>query len=422
MGNRLDDLKLTIRGGLAGLPEEAAGRALDYYGEYIAEALEAGRSEEEILKKLGRPEEIIALVKAEASLDKAEMRPGPFRLIGATRKVFRSIVTSAARVSLLIGAAVPYTLALGLYIASGAAVLGALGAVALMIDGISGMSAGFVLEKIGAAGVAVFAAAVFAAAGLGLWLAANRITRLTLRVLRRSLKRDWERGRDAGTGQTASLGLKKAFLICVASALLGIVLIIPSGLPMRYFSIWNSMRPGHLTAVAGIYNATDISEIEATTLNSRIVVRTGAAPSESIRVIYEKPDWMANTLALHSKRLIFREISRGMLPFLGFIARHEGMTAVMIEVPPNYAAKAVQIQSTGGHISVDLQAGSIRVKTGDGNIRFSSRGWIYNIKVYARKGSITVKGRLFDGGVYASGAGEGHIAELRSSGGKIEID
>ena len=41
-----------IRAGLDGLPEDTVRRALDYYQEYIAEAIEAGRSEDEILLRL----------------------------------------------------------------------------------------------------------------------------------------------------------------------------------------------------------------------------------------------------------------------------------------------------------------------------------------------------------------------------------
>ena len=94
MANRLDRLMEAVRAGLADLPDEALRRALDYYREYIAEALEAGRAEDEILKRLGSADEIVALVRAEASLSRAENSPGPFRLSGAAGKVLGGLASS----------------------------------------------------------------------------------------------------------------------------------------------------------------------------------------------------------------------------------------------------------------------------------------------------------------------------------------
>ncbi len=56
----LEQFMTSVRAGLADLPSEPARKAFDYYQEFVSEALEAGRSEEEILKRLGRVEEIVA--------------------------------------------------------------------------------------------------------------------------------------------------------------------------------------------------------------------------------------------------------------------------------------------------------------------------------------------------------------------------
>ncbi|MGE5597769.1 MAG: DUF1700 domain-containing protein, partial [Bacteroidota bacterium] len=379
MGSRLDETMERIRAGLADLPEGAARRVLEHYREYIAEALEAGRGEEDILRRLGNPEEIIAQARAEVSLNKAGQYPGPVLLTGAAGRVLGRIGSMTGKASLILSASIPYTLAICLYVLAGAAFAGAAGAAALMAYGISEMAPAHVMEKIGAAGAGVFGAAALSAAGLGLWLAARGVTRLTLRILRRGLGRGGDRERSLTEGALLTRGIRRAFAACAAALLLGVGLIVPSGLPLRYFSIWNSMKPS-FTVRAGAYRAADIREIEVETLNSAILLRAAAKPAREIRVSYEEPDWMAGVATVKGGKLIFREESRGRLPFLDFIARHEGMTAVTIEVPPGYRARPVTLSSKGGRIDAALPAGNIRIKTLTGNVRFKASGGHFAIR------------------------------------------
>lgn len=68
----LEELKLK----LAGLPETEAKEALDYYKEYLNDALDEGKSVEEILLNLDPPEKTALMIKAETSIRKAQNSPG----------------------------------------------------------------------------------------------------------------------------------------------------------------------------------------------------------------------------------------------------------------------------------------------------------------------------------------------------------
>lgn len=125
---------------------------------------------------------------------------------------------------------------------------------------------------------------------------------------------------------------------------------------------------------------------------------------------------------VRGEKLVFREESKGRLPFLDFIARHEGMTAVTIEIPRGYRARAVTLKSKGGNISVALPAGSIRAETMNGNVRFDPRGGAFTIHASTRTGRIIVRGREVDDEVYASETGRGNTMEILSMSGAVQIE
>jgi uncharacterized membrane protein len=241
MTDKMREILASIRAECADLPEGSVRRALEFYDEYFADALEAGHSEEETFERLGGVKEIAAQVRAEAALSGAERSPGPFRLIGAGRQVLRGLAGSAGKFSLIVGASIPYALAMGLYLASAAAFIGALAAAALSVYGITTIPDAHLMSKIGTAAFGLFSAAVLSATGLGLWAAAKGITRVTLKVLRRGLRRDGRADPRPAEAAQRTGRLKTAFVVCAAAALAGIGGAFPSGLPMnrRRSGKWN---------------------------------------------------------------------------------------------------------------------------------------------------------------------------------------
>jgi uncharacterized membrane protein len=349
--NALERFMASVRAGVADLSSEPAEKALEYCQEFISEALEAGRSEEEILKRLGSPEQIVAHVRAEAALSGAESSPGPLRLITARRNVLRALADSAAKASLVLASTVPLTLAYGLYILAVAALIGAILWAGLMGFGVTTMPAMYVREMIGVAGVAVMGAALLALMAVGLWRAADAMNRVTLRILKENLRK----GRPGGQPDSAQPHAGRAgrlVLACALAALAGIGMLIASGLPMRYFSIWNSARPESLAVRAWSYPVKEVRGIEVETLNTNIVIEAAKTPAPSIQVTYEEPEWMVGESSVRDGTLVFRETSRGMLPFMEYIARHPGVTVVRIAVPRGHRALDIEAKTTGGEILV----------------------------------------------------------------------
>jgi len=414
------ELMASIRAGLEGMPRESVRQALEFYEEYFAEALEAGRSIDEALKSLGGVKEIVAQVRAEATISRAESSPGPFRMIGAGRQVLLGIADSAARFSLIVGASIPYTLTLGFYLLAGAALLGAVVSAVLLGYGITTMPEAFLRERIGVAGAAVLAAAALTALGLALWRIANGISRITLRVLRKGLRREQRPDTHAGNGKPRTGPFRIALLICCVAGLLGIGAMASSSLPAKLFSIWSSQKPESLDVRTWGYASSDVREIEVATLNTSIVLDAAGSALDGIRVTYEQPDWLKGETVMSNGKLAFRETSSGMVPFMDFIAAHPGTTSVRIEVPRGYFARSVTLTSRSGSVSLALPAESIHAKTFSGPIRVVAGRTQYHISATSPDGKIIVQGKVQEGSSFEAGVG-GNKVELNSAKGMIEI-
>lgn len=436
MGSRIDRVMEKIRAGLAGLPEDTIRRALDYYREFIAEAIEAGRSEDEILQRLGDPGEIIEQIRAEASFDKEKTFTktpspglgGPPRT-GVTKnrdvrgRVFSSVARACAgKILLTLGVFSLYVLGIGFYIIAVGAFISALVAVGLMVNGISEIAPGYTWEKIGTAGAGIFVAGFMAATGFLLWMGANGITRFAHGLWRGDIRRELEQDRETAGLKQGDDRIKKGLTVFATVALFGLGISVPTGLPLQYFLIWNSVKPACEVHTEN-YNAADIREIEVKTLNSMIIAEVGEKSVDNeIRIIYEEAGWMRGTFTVSGDKFIFREESRRRLPFLDFVARHEGMTAVKVEVPPGYRARAMALTSKGGHIAIALPAGDIKTRTLTGNIRFDARGSSYALRAVVKNGKIIAGGRPLAGGSYTAGTGAENTIEIESAGGTVTIE
>ncbi|NLZ43940.1 MAG: DUF1700 domain-containing protein [Clostridia bacterium] len=441
MGNRLDQVMERIRAGLDGLPEDTIRRALDYYREFIAEAIEAGRSEDEILQRLGDPGEIIEQIRAEASLAEGKTStetPGPGvggpSRTGVTQKtgdthgrISSGVAHAAGKILLTLGVFPLYLLGIGLYIIAAGTFLSALAAVGLAINGILEIAPGYTWEKVGTAGIGIFVAGIFAATGLLLWMGAAEITRAGCTCFahglwRRGIRQGFERNRKPAGLQPGDGRIRKGLKIFTTAALIGLGIAVPTGLPLQYFLIWNSVKPA-CEVYTETYNAADIREIEVKTLNSMIIAEAGKNSGDSaVRITYEEAAWMRGTFTVNGDKLVFREESRRRLPFLDFVARHEGMTAVKIEIPPGYRARAMTLTSKGGHIAITLPAGDIKARTLTGNIRFDASGGSFALRAVVKNGRIITGGRPLAGGSYTAGNRGENTIEIESTGGTVTIE
>ncbi len=417
----LDRFMAEVRAGLADLKGDSARYAVEYCEEFISEAREAGRPEEEILARIGSVQEIITHARAEAALSGAEKSPGPFRLARAGRQVLRSIADSAARSSLLLAASIPFALTLLFYAAAAAAFIGAIALACVMILGAVQMPGRYPMEIIGTAGGAALSGAVTALAGLLLLRIAAILSRATTGLLRRRMRGNARPAEKNGTKPRKSAGMKITAAVFGFLALAGIGLLAPSGLPVKYFMIWNSVKPVDAAENSWTFKTRDVRRISASTMNTDIVIQSSGSGTGDIRVRYEEPPWLTGDAALENGEIVFKETSRGMLPFMDFIARHRGTTALVIEVPSGFRANVLEAQSIGGCVTLAVPAGSSRVETNTGAILFTVNSSVKRITAAAPEGGIIVNGAPMPGTSYAAAGPGAGTAELASTGGRIEI-
>ena len=76
MDDRIKDFLDALDRNLDGLAEAERREALDYYGEYISDALDEGVSTEELLSRLDPPEKIAAMIRAETGIRLVNASPG----------------------------------------------------------------------------------------------------------------------------------------------------------------------------------------------------------------------------------------------------------------------------------------------------------------------------------------------------------
>ncbi len=425
MADAAHGIMASIRAELTNLPEELIHGALEFYEEYFADAREAGHPDQETLRRLGGIREIAAQIRAEAVLSRAEHHPGPIRLIGGSWQALRGLAGAAARFSIFLGASIPYTLALCLYLLALAAFVSAAASAALLGFGITTIPGAGLMTKVSVASAALASAACLLATGMGLWAGANGIARLTLQALRRGLRRDRPVDRPAGNAPAVTRPrkgrLKAALLACLVAFAAGVVGLFLSPLPSKYFSIWSSAKPAHLTVRAWSYPSASIRELQVSTMSSAIILDSGADRRGEIRISYEEPEWLTGATAATGASLSFRETTSGALPFMGFIARHPGTTSVRITLPRGYHAVTVNLRSGSGMVTVAAPVDALAVRTGTGDIRFQGAVAASRIRVGAPRGSITVNGSAVAEHTYLAGPANGAVADLETSGGTVEI-
>jgi hypothetical protein len=296
----------------------------------------------------------------------------------------------------------------------------ALAAAVLMGYGITTMPRADIMTKIGAAAMGLSAAAIWTVVGSGLWAAARGITRVSLRVLRRGMRRSGPA--DSRREKVArARGLRALAVSCAVVALVAAGVGFASGLPVKLFSIWSSIRPASLEVRARSFPQEEIREMDISTMSSRILLEAAPSAEREIRVSYEKPEWLTGSPQVQDRKLVFRETSSGTLPFMGIIAMHPGTTSVRITVPRGYRADAVVLESGSGDVSFAVTAGAVRVKTNSGDVSFAEGKALYRIRASAPRGKINVRGEPIVERTYSEGPASAAVAELATEDGTVEI-
>ena len=380
----LEELKQALQA--SRLTKESA-EVVGYYEEFLLDAAEAGRETAELLARFGSPEQVVSDTLSERSIQAAESKPGPFRLVTASRRTLKSTATAAGRAAIVTAAVFPLLSGLFLYLCGFLFFLLSPAVVALALLELPLVPIAAVDTKAGLLGLVLLLSGLGVGIGWILWSGANGLTRFTMRMLRS--KKPAKEGipaedASAAAGTTgvpasakkptrtrrAKVLRRISAAVLSAGVLFGLILLVGSNLAFNYFSVWNSLRPPHVVQTEKTFPAQGLDAVRVDGMNSVIVVES--VTGDQIVVSVESPDWLESHVVLMDGTLLVTESSNGRLPFFRYIAIHEGTTTIRIGVPEGFTLESLNIQSTGSSIFVWVPAEEISVKTRTGSIELLS--------------------------------------------------
>jgi uncharacterized membrane protein len=189
---------LQLEKNLSDIPTAEANKVIDYYNEYFEEAVEAGKSVDEILASIETPEKIAARVKAEAVFTQAETKPSVtnwIKVLLAVLGVFALPIAFPIAISVFAAIFGMFISVFAVIFAVGIAVIAIIGAgIALFISGIGILLTSGGAVGLGKAGIGLLllGLAIFLAVGIG--AAAKAMILLTTHISKSIYNRITKKG------------------------------------------------------------------------------------------------------------------------------------------------------------------------------------------------------------------------------------
>ena len=412
---------------LEGLPEREVREAVGYYEEYLYDAAEAGKDPEEVFKQLDPLEKIAGMIRTETSILRAQKSPGLRNFTRVLRNTFHSVTTPFAILLVSIFIMVSFSVVLMLFGGALAVFIAGLAIVLGMVYQALAMPTHFPMEIAGALGIGLFGAGICLLLALALYKLARLLIRVSTRFIGKTLRKPGKPAPELENQPDAHpSGSRRYVLVYLAVIAAGFILTAVSGLPLRYFTIFNSMKPENVIVRTTEYDSAGINKISLVTAHSRIKVTAGT--SDKIVLSYEQPDWLDYEAVSDGSMLSFYEKSNGRLPLFPLVKLHESVTELTVSIPRGYSPEIITLESTGGDVSVSGLVENIEVKTMDGDILFNPEGVTdsYNIRANTNSGMIVVGGvpsgqKGTEGTEYYRNVQAAKTVKLNSSGGRIVI-
>ena len=240
----LDNLKLK----LSGLPEAEAKEALDYYEEYLNDAMDEGKSLDELLSQLDPPEKIAAMIKAETSIRKAQKNPGLKNYLKVLKYALSNITKPFSVLLFSIFTFATYSTAIILF--CGAFVFAA--AVLILVSGsifeASKIPGQYVAEIIGTVGSGLFVSILCLLLAYLLYKLFKLFIRISSSLVGRMLKKSHRPMSEIDKSPVEKDRSSNLFVkICIGIAVASLIITLATGLPIKLFMIFNSMEPSSVT-------------------------------------------------------------------------------------------------------------------------------------------------------------------------------
>lgn len=391
MENKAADFINSLKENLSGLSEEEKLNVILYYEEYLDDARDSGKDIDEVLKNLGDPSDIAAVILAEESFNQARNKPGIKNFNKVIKNIFLGVSGPFGYFIRTIYLIIVYSLIVIFTGASLASLLCAVTGFAGLMYETFKIPSSFPAERLGTAGMALFAFGVFAVLSyaffiISRWLVSGATDTIRKMVRKNIHQKSYEavvEKRKQGTGKLIPLILSVVIIV-------GLILSVSSGLPIKLFYIFNSMKPENIKLAVNEYNADGVKKMKITTEHSCIKIVSDNTNPGKIVITYEQPDWLVHQATGSSGEIVFKESANGRLPLFNLVSLHESRTDVTVYLPDNINIDLIKIESRGGFVYISDILQNIEVKTYTGSIDLdnSKIQESYNINAKTESGGI----------------------------------
>lgn len=417
-----------LRKYLGGMNEDDAREAVLYYEEYLMDASEAGEDLEKVILSIGPAKKLAATIKTEASIKMVRKEPGIRNYAKVLKNAFH-FTTTPLKV-LLFGAFALCSLSLvaAFFISSVVLYSGALLSLLYMINEAAPVFSRYPLEAFGTLGIGLIAASALFVSGYVFFKISRYITRLFAIVVGFMFRtgRHEEKNEQAVKPARKSFARKAVVFCCILFAA-GIALAIVSGIPIRFFILYNSMESPKAVSRQESFNTASISKVSVKTGNSRILLTKGTG--DTITLAYKLPEWLDPSIRLQDGTLSFSEEPNGRLPLNFLQILHESNSYVSVEIPESFV-KPISLNSYSGSIYAEAAAGSMNIGSTNGGILLkvmvNGEKNIPSIYAITRSGSVELNGKPISGSTsggtsYDMDGLSGQEITISSQSGKISI-
>lgn len=425
---------------LNGLPEVERMEVLNYYEEYMNDALDEGVSPEKLLSTLESPINIAASIKAEISIRNMKNKPGlknyskvvKYTRIGIKRPL------SIFLFSLLIFAT--YITAICLFTVTIASAAAACVVFATFMAEALKIPSQYPADIIGTIAMGVFFAGLMMLVAWGLYNLCGLLFRSSADLIARMLNKKSKSTSDSirvpsndgscdnmkSTGRKVNVSAL-VFKIGLGIIATGLVIALATGLPTKMFMLFNSMKPSNITIQQWEYNTDSVTNISINTVHSNIkVIRSN---SDKIEIQYEQSDWLKPEISSTGRQLTFTEKSNGRMPLFSLVTMHENSAELTIALPESYKADDMTLESKGGFIFITGTKVPVQVKTYTGSIYIEQEGDANPAVLRASTSSGVIKAYGKDAGtktdgrtVYHSDSQNGIQIRIETNRGSIFIE
>lgn len=375
---------------LLGLPGKEIQDAVGYYEEYLNDALDMGKDLDEVIEDIGKVDVIAGKIRAEVSIIKAQQSPGLKNYGHALGNLFNVVTTPFSILFLSVFIVLSYGLVAILFAGAFVTLLGAVVIAAVLAYEAFTIPSRFFIEIIGTLGLGFFGAGIFCLIALAQYKLGRFFIRISTRLIRFMVNKPGGPLPIMNKNGTKGRGnFRRLIFAGLIFSFAGLVIFSISGIPVRYFTIFNSMKPENITLRVEQFDTENIKKISISAAHSHIKLENNEF--DKIIFSYEQPDWLDYEMGVGASMLSFYEKSNGRLPLFELAALHESLTQLTISIPEGYCPDLFTIENRGGLVIIERFNKNIEVKTNTGSILLEGNDNV-NIMAITGNGKIELDG------------------------------